>query len=732
MRKIEHIRSGWRYGCDVDVTASLPTAAKWEDIALPHVWNIGNPKEEGPRLYANTLNLSVPENGGRLYISFGAVAGKCRVWLNGALLGAHSGGYSAFRFEMTGAVRDGQNELLVLADNTHYDDIIPLGGDFNDYGGIYRDVDLITVAPTHFDLTYYGSEGVELDASGDGKVTLAAHIAGDTDGCSIVYTVIGEGAEISRTVDCSEAPVELTVPSPRLWNGLNDPYLYTLKAVLLRGGETIDGIELPFGFRDISIDAEKGFFLNGTHLPIHGVAKHQDRMGVACGTTREMQEEDIALICDMGANAVRLSHYQHPAYTYDLCDRAGLVVWAEIPLLAIPDNNDGLYENAKNQMRELILQNKHHPCICFWGVQNEIAMLGETVQMYGKIEKLNALTKALDPDGISTSANLSTVNNNSQLNFITDMVGYNRYSGWYEGEMQDFEGFFDGFHADNPQVALGLSEYGVDCSVTLHSMTPKRKDYSEEFQALYHETVWPMVEKRPYMWGSFVWNMFDFGSSVRDEGGVKGMNCKGLVTYDRKVKKDSYYFYKACWSAEPFVRLAGRRFAKRCGGATTVKVYSNADAVDLTVNGRHMGRLEGRRVFVFENVPLSEGENVIRAEAGGLFDEMVLTKVPEPEKSYIYIDPNPGFNVKNWFTPGQSEEDLFPQNSYSVMDRMGVLMENTEVWSLLEEMIPQVVGNPRAKSNVSMTLLRAINFMSGQFKEEYIIDLNRKLNAISK
>lgn len=732
MRKTIQIREGWRFGRAVDPSAAVPVAEGWQEIALPHVWNKENPKEEGPRLYANTLGLPALRDGERVYISFGAVAGRCTAWLNGVRLGVHSGGYSTFRFDMTAAAREGQNELLVLADNTRFDDIIPLGGDFSNYGGIYREVDVIVTPPTHFDPAYYGSEGVELDASSDGRVTLVPHIAGNIKGCEICYTILGGNETISLTVGCGTDPVELTVATPRLWNGRKDPYLYTLKASLLRDGETLDEVELPFGFRNTAIDAEKGFFLNGTHLPVRGVAKHQDWAGVACGTTREMQEKDIALICEMGANAVRLSHYQHPGYTYDLCDRAGLVVWAEIPLLAIPDNNDGLYKNAENQMRELILQNKHHPSICFWGVQNEVAMMGETVQMYGKIDKLNALAKELDPDGISASANLSTVNNDSQLNFITDMVGYNRYSGWYEGEMEDYEAFFDGFHRDNPQVALGLSEYGVDCSVTLHADRPKRKDYSEEFQALFHETVWPMVEKRPYMWGSFVWNMFDFGSSVRDEGGVKGMNCKGLVIYDRSVKKDAFYFYKACWTDAPFVHLAGRRFARRSGETTWIKVYSNAGQVELIVNGRLFKRLEGRRVFLFEDVPLTDEENVIRAVSGSCADEMTITRVDEPEKSYIYIDPNPGFNVKNWFTPGQSEEDLFPQDSYSIMDRMGLLKENEKVWSLLEKLIPQVVGNPRVQVSTNMTLLRAINFMSGQFQEEYIIELNRKLNAISK
>ena len=648
------------------------------------------------------------------------------------MIGSHNGGYSTFRFDLTSAIKDGENELLVLVDNTHFSDIIPLGGDFNNYGGIYRDVDLITVESTHFALDYYGSQGVEVDAFGNGKLLLTSHIAGDTSGCNIRYTVTDGESEISCITGCEDNPVEMHITSPHLWDGRKDPWCYTLRAVLIREGKEIDEIQLPFGFRNVFIDPEKGFFLNGVHLPINGVAKHQDWAGVAYGTTPEMQEKDIEIICEMGANAVRLSHYQHPAYTYELCDKEGLVVWAEIPLLALPDNNDGLYENARCQLKELILQNKHHPCICFWGVQNEIAMMGETVQMYRKVEELSALVKQLDPDSISASANLSSVNNDSQLNFVTDIVGYNRYSGWYEGEMTDFEVFFDGFHRDNPQVALGLSEYGVDCSTLLHAAEPKRKDYSEEFQALYHETVWPMVEKRSYMWGSFVWNMFDFGSAARDEGGVKGMNCKGLVTYDRNVKKDAYYFYKSCWADEPFVYLASRRFAKRCGETTTIKVYSNVNTVELIVNGQKYGSLCGSRVFTFEDVPLTTGENVICAIAGGLCDEMVISKTDKPEESYIFVDPNPEFNVKNWFTPGQSEEDLFPENSYSIMDRMGVLMSNPEVWALLEEKIPQVVTNPRARLNVNMTLLRAINFMSGQFQEEYIIELNRKLNAIAK
>ena len=311
------------------------------------------------------------------------------------------------------------------------------------------------------------------------------------------------------------------------------------------------------------------------------------------------------------------------------------------------------------------------------------------------------------------------------------MVGYNVYFGWYYDEMEDFEPFLDNFHSDNPNIALGISEYGVDCSAGLHAENPKRKDYSEEFQCLFHETVYPMFRNRSWLWGSFVWNMFDFGSAIRDEGGTKGKNCKGLVTFDRKIKKDAFYYYKAWWNNEPFVHLAGRRFVNRCGKETRIKVYSNQPVITLEVNGVTCS-LHGEHVFNFDNIPLKEGENIIRAYAGEYSDEIRIVRVNEPDKGYIYIDPNPGFNVNNWFTMGESKDDLFPTDRFSIMDEMGVLKENSEVWSLLEQEIPQVTKDPRAASMPSITLLRVINRMSGQFEESFVQDLNRKLNKIKK
>ena len=731
MRTVTLLREGWQFSsCSWDGTyQTLPTGQDWVDVTLPHVWNGDDPKQEGPRLYRCTLALA--DAARPAFVDFGAVAGICHAWLNGCYLGCHKGGYARFRFALTGA-RAGSNELLVLADNTHRD-YIPLGGDFNNYGGIYRPVHLIQTGATHFDLLYYGTSGLTVEPGPDGKIQVSARIAGPTEGVQIQYEVLDQGEACACVTRPASAPQAcLQVSQPHSWNGRKDPYLYTCRARLLRDGVCLDEASLSFGFRSIELSPEQGFFLNGQHLKLRGAAKHQDWEGCRCAVSEAQQRQDIQLFCGMGANAVRLSHYQHPDLTYDLCDQAGLVVWAEIPLLALPDGNEAVFENAKQQLTELILQLKHHPSICFWGVENEISMAGESLEMYRKIGQLHQLAKELDPTRFTTLANINAVKLNSQLNHLTDAVGYNIYFGWYYGEATDYGPFFDRFHKKNPDMPLCLSEYGADSLITLHRDDPRPGDCSEEFQCRWHETAYPQIEARDFVWGSFVWNMFDFGSANRAMATSKGRNCKGLVTYDRSVCKDAYYFYKACWSEEPFVYLTGRRFARRCGETTTVKVYSNAPSVTLTVNGQVFASQEGNRVFVFDQVPLAEGDNRIAASAGSLTDAITLTRVAQPEQSYIYDDPNPGFNVKNWFTLQESKEDLFPADHYSIMDEMGDLMKSPEAWALLEQEVPRITSDPLTRILTYVTLLRKINTKSSQYSEDFVKELNRKLNAIPK
>ncbi len=732
MRETVLLNDGWRYGVtEAAKTDELPRLPEeMEEVSVPHVWNKDMPGQTGCRVYQRPLSAG-EVRGEHVFLDFGAVAGVCRVWLNGQYIGEHRGGYSRFRFELTEALRDGENLLTVTADNYKYQDICPLGGDFNNYGGIYREVSLISTGKNHFDLLYYGSSGLEVDTHADGTVKAKAHVIGEG---RIVYSLLdGEKVLLQKEATSETTEALLQLDKPHLWNGREDPYLYTLRAELVVNGVCEDCVSLRCGFRDCRVDADEGFFLNGEHLKLNGVAKHQDRAQVGNAPTRAQLDTDMALILELGANALRLSHYQHPDYFYDLCDENGLLVWAEIPMLGMPDGNEDIIANAKQQMTELILQNKHHPSIFCWGIQNEIAMLGESLEMYRKTEEINAHTKALDPSRPTTAANLFSVPFNSELCFIPDILGYNVYFGWYHHEMDDYDSFLDGFHSQNPQIPLCVSEYGVDGSPELHSATPKRKDYSEEFQALFHETVYPKLRDRAFVWGSFVWNMFDFGSASRNEGGCMGQNRKGLVTFDRALKKDAFYYYKANWSKEAFVHIGGRRFARRCGEETCVKVYSNRKTVELFVDGAAFKTLTGcAPVFTFERVPLHLGENRLKAVSGDCVDEIILTGVTEAEPSYVFVDPNPEYNVKNWFTQGESSDKLFDPDCWSVLDPMRELLADPNVVALLEKEAPALAGDFEFAKSAPISLLKIFNFRRGEFTEDFVKEINKKLSTLKK
>lgn len=732
MRDIILLKDGWRFGITAAVEGeSMPVLPEtMETVSIPHVWNKDDPAKTGYCVYQYSFR-GEDISGEKVFVEFGAVGEICKVWLNGQYIGTHRGGYSCFRFELTDALCKGENILTVFADNKKYEDSNPFGGDFNRYGGIYRDVTLISTGINHFDLLYSGSSGLEVETHADGTVHARARVVGEG---KIVYSLLDGDQTVAQAEASPEAPdVQMQVANPRLWNGRKDPYLYTIRAELYVNDICQDQVSLNCGFRDCKITPDGGFFLNGKHIKINGVAKHQDRDQMGNGPTSAQLDEDMELIMEVGANAVRLSHYQHPQYFYDLCDKKGLLVWAEIPMLGMPDGNKAVVENAKQQMTELILQSKHHPSIFCWGIQNEISMYGESLELYSKTEELNTHTKSLDTSRYTTSANLFSVKFSSQLNFIPDIIGYNVYFGWYHHEMSDYDPFLDQFHAENPQIPLGISEYGVDGNPALHSATPKRKDYSEDFQALFHETVYPKICNRDFIWGSFVWNMFDFGSALRNEGGTKGKNCKGLVTFDRKLKKDAFYYYKACWSEEAFVHIGGRRFAKRCGEETTVKVYSNQKEVQLYLNGELFRTLaQDGPVFTFEAVPMQLGENTLRAVSGTCEDEIVLTGVTEPEKSYVYVDPNPEYNVRNWFTPEQSEDDLFPPDRYSIMVSMKELMADPNVTALLEKEAPEIYEECVSAKLAPIPLLRIINSRRTEFSEDYAKELNKKLRTIKK
>ena len=486
-----------------------------------------------------------------------------------------------------------ENELEIKVDNSPNDHVYPQKADFTFYGGLYRDVRLITVPKNHFDLDYYGGKGFyvtpEVKEDGSAEVRFDAYVCGDADEISVL--VNGDSGSQSVTLYIPEDDTQtiydedalcgirhytgtLIIDNPHLWNGLKDPFLYTAAAELKKNGDIIDEITIKFGCRSYYFDPEKGFFLNGESYPLRGVSRHQDRMGVGNALTKEMHEEDMELILSVGANSIRLAHYQHDQYFYDLCDERGMVVWAEIPYIS--EHMPGGRENTISQMRELIVQNYNHPSIVVWGVSNEITIsTKDKKDMLDNHHVLNDLCHKMDPTRLTTLACYAMCGPFNRSAHITDLVGWNLYLGWYVPGFFLNDLFLRFFHLVFPNRPIGYSEYGAEGMPNLHSRRPRRGDHTEEYQAKYHEYMIKCFERHPFMWSTYVWNMFDFAADARNQGGEPGMNHKGLVTFDRKTKKDSFFLYKAYWSDEPFVHLCGSRRSDRSEDTTTIKVYTN-------------------------------------------------------------------------------------------------------------------------------------------------------------
>ena len=426
----------------------------------------------------------------------------------------------------------------------------------------------------------------------------------------------------------------------------------------------IDNIDKKIGFRTFFIDSEKGFFLNGKQMKLKGVCRHQDREKMGNGITEKEHAEDLDLILEVGANSIRLAHYQQNQYFYDLCDEKGILVWAEVPVISAFQIEK--QENGKQQLCELIKQSYNHPCIFCWGIQNEITQEqsgARNKKLVPSMKELNSIVKALDPTRYSTCAQLSILDQKSPLNFITDILGYNHYFGWYDFGFEFLNKWLDEYHEDFPQIKLCLSEYGAEGLTNLHSATPTQGDYSEEYQCIFHENYLDAINKRDWLWGSYMWNMFDFGAANRREGGVVGKNNKGLVTYDRKTKKDSFYLYKAHWTDESFVHICGERFLNRVKGTADIKVYSNCKEVTLTANGKEYTQT-GDKTFIFKDIEITEGENIFTAVSGDASHSITVYGCDVADASYSLKD-SESF-VRNWARKSEEESKnyLSPQSTF--------------------------------------------------------------------
>jgi beta-galactosidase len=626
MRSTTKLMKNWQFtGPDGKTTA----------VDLPHTWNNidgqdgGNDYWRGICIYKTRFAApAFDKNTQQVWLQFEGVNASAKVTLNGVEVTRHDGGYSTFRTDVTALLAD-SNELIVEADNSKNDRVYPQKADFTFYGGIYRDVSLLVVNRNHIALGYLGGPGVQITPTVNGAnadIEVKTWMEGDGEVEFSIYDAAGAEVLTGKGRDTT-----VTLERLHLWDGVRDPYLYTCAVRLVLNGEVQDEVRQRFGVRSFSVDPKQGFFLNGRPYPLHGVSRHQDRKGLGNAITREMHDEDMQLIKELGANTIRLAHYQHDQYFYDLCDEAGMVVWAEIPYISehMPNGR----ENTISQMKELIVQNYNHACIVCWGVSNEITIsTKDNRDMRDNHHVLNDLCHEMDKTRLTTLACYAMCGPFNPVAHITDLVSWNLYLGWYVPGLFLNDLWMDFFHLCYPNRALGFSEYGAEGMPNLHSSHPRRGDHTEEYQAIYHEYMLRCFDRHKWLWATHVWNMYDFAADARDQGGEPGMNHKGLVTFDRKTKKDSFYIYKAWWSDEPFVHICSKRYTDRTENEIEVKVYSNQKNVTLYVDGERLAEQEGEHIFKFR-VKLN-GETKVQAVAGDSIDDAVFRKVDAPNPDY--------------------------------------------------------------------------------------------------
>jgi beta-galactosidase len=613
--------------------------SQWDSIGLPHTWNNldgqdGSNYYRGIGWYRKHIPVDPSYAGKMFYLQVDGSNSVTDVYVNGNFVDEHKGGFATFRFDVTPYIHaDDDNVIAIKVNNAFDPDVPPLSADFTFFGGLYRGVHLLVTDPLQVTALDYGSSGVYLlqsnvtSDSADLQVT-AKVINGYSapknvelnsvivDGDNLIVAILSS----AETVDAQsefDFVQNTTLSLPHLWNGRQDPYLYAVYVEVKdadadgTADAVNDLVSQPVGFRSFSVDPDDGFFLNGRHLDLHGVNRHQDRLNKGWAISKADHEEDFNLIREMGATALRLAHYQHDQYFYDLADKYGMVVWAEIPLVNKITQSTAFYENTQQQLTELIRQNFNHPSICFWSIANEVTSPPDPNPL---LQQLADLVAAEDPTRLSTLASCC-VGENDVSTRHTDVVGFNRYYGWYYGSYNDFAGWADRLHWNYPAKVFAVSEFGAGASISFHSETPTRQDHTEEYQNLFHEAHWKAMKDRKFLWGKFVWNMFDFASARRREGDTPGRNDKGLVTYDRQTRKDAFYWYKANWSCDPVVYITSRRFTERSDPTTAGKVYSNADSVELFVNGMSAGvKGSSDRIFSWDNVTLLPGDNTIEAD----------------------------------------------------------------------------------------------------------------------
>ena len=734
MRQIISLNTKWGFSKEaLAVPAVMPE--RWYWVNLPHTWNAidgqdgGNDLYRGTAYYAKNIEKIDLPTADRYYLEVNGANSSASVYWNGKKLATHHGGYSTWRVDVTD-VLESSNLVVFEVDNAPNDYVYPQNADFTFYGGLYRNVNLICVSESHFDLEYHGGPGIAVTPVIDGNnanVDIEVWVKNQKEGQTLRYTILeADGTVVSEHVTTG-TKLSAVIENVHKWHGRIDPYLYTCKVELLEDGKVLDNVSARFGCRAYAIDPDRGFILNGEEYPLRGVSRHQDRWGIGNALLPEHHEEDIDLICEVGATTIRLAHYQHDQYFYDLCDEKGLVIWAEIPYITTHLVKGR--ENTISQMKELIIQNYNHPSIVVWGLSNEIDA-GTTVHDADLVDNhrvLNDMVHEMDKTRLTTMAVVSPCDPHHTYISIPDTVSYNHYFGWYGGELEDYGPWFDKFHAEHPNQPIGCSEYGCE-ALNWHNSKPEGGDYSEEYQAVYHESLIRQLFPRKYLWATHVWNMFDFGADGRNEGGENGQNHKGLVTFDRKYKKDSFYAYKAWLNPEPMVHLCGKRYVDRVEDVTKVTVYSNQPSVELFANGVSLGVKEAADHFFYFDVP-NVGTTHLVAKAGELTDESVIHKVSEPNPAYILVEKGA---ILNWWDikTVEGHADLNTKIKH-LINTIG--LEGTG--KVLMPVLPMMATHTQSLSQMdSFSVLRMINLITGamhiEVTKEQLMDLNDQLNKI--
>lgn len=737
-----------------DVSQAVP--GEGVRISLPHTWNAvdghdGNGSyDRGCYWYVKTFQKpEQPVGGTRIFIEILAAGQQADVYVNGQHVTYHEGGYSAFRADITEQCKEGENTVAIACSNEARDNVYPQSADFTFYGGLYRGVNLICVPEAHFDLEHYGDEGILVTPKARGEcngaeVKIVPRVVGVDENYTVLYSIRdADGQEIAGgTRAATEPEIMLYIPAVERWD-IENPYLYTVTALLQRRNETCDEVSTRFGVRSFACHPERGFILNGVEVPLRGVSRHQDKLYQGNALTREDHRLDAELIQEIGANTVRLAHYQHARDFYEECDERGFVVWAEIPFISIMNQDPGAHENCIQQLKELIYQNYNHPSICFWGISNEILIGGISEQLVENHKELHALAKEIDPTRLTTIAHVTMTPTEGPMHGITDVESYNHYFGWYGGRTEDNGPWMDRYHREHPEICIGLSEYGCEGILTYHSDHPACKDYSEAYQAQYHEYMAKMLEERPWIWSSHVWNMFDFGCAARDEGGVAGRNNKGLVTMDRKVKKDSFFLYKAYCNKEPMVHICGRRYASRAGEETEVRIYTNQPTVTLFINCRKLGEREVKDHIAVFSVPLEQGVNLLVAEAGTVRDSISLEKVEKEPDIYVLPEVNErAEGVANWFQE-VGDMDLrspmeFPEGYYNIRCTMEELSQNSEAMEIVSKAIKLVTNMTMKPGEGMWDMMKKMtpegmkDMIGSMMPDGFLESINAKLIKIEK